>query len=97
MLFRSSSTLALAERLHDELVAAGIDVILDDRDERPGVKFKDSELVGFPLRVGIGEKSLAAGEVELKPRNGALVKVPVADAFDQIMRWVRDQQALLSA
>jgi len=52
-----------------------VEVILDDRDERPGVKFKDSELIGFPLRIGIGEKSLAKGEVELKPRAGALVAI----------------------
>ena len=90
-------TLSLAERLHDQLVAAGVEVILDDRDERPGVKFKDSELVGFPLRVGIGEKSLAAGEVELKPRNGPMVKVPVAEALDRILAWVREQQAALPA
>ncbi len=55
-----SAVMALAEKLHAELEAQGVDVILDDRDERPGVKFKDSELVGgFPIRLGIGEKSLA--------------------------------------
>ena len=57
-----------AEQIYSGLTAAGVDVILDDRNERPGVKFKDSELVGFPIRVGIGEKSLAKGEVEIKPR-----------------------------
>ncbi len=58
----------LAEQIYDGLTERGVDVILDDRNERPGVKFKDSELVGFPIRIGIGEKSLAKGEVEVKPR-----------------------------
>jgi prolyl-tRNA synthetase len=53
------AVMALAEKFYAELTSHGVDVILDDRDERPGVKFKDSELVGFPIRVGIGEKSLA--------------------------------------
>ena len=59
-----SEPMKLAEKIYAELTAKGADVILDDRDERPGVKFKDSELVGFPIRIGIGEKSLAKGEVE---------------------------------
>ncbi|HRI13316.1 MAG TPA: proline--tRNA ligase, partial [Verrucomicrobiota bacterium] len=63
-----SATRTLAETMYSELTAAGIEVILDDRDERPGVKFKDSELVGFPLRINVGEKSLAQGQVELKRR-----------------------------
>jgi prolyl-tRNA synthetase len=67
--------MALAEKLHDELVQHGVEVILDDRDERPGVKFKDADLAGFPFRIGIGERSLAKGEVELKPRGGALEPV----------------------
>jgi len=60
-----SDVMKLAEQYYAELTAKGVDVILDDRDERPGFKFKDSELVGFPIRVGIGEKSLAKGEVEI--------------------------------
>jgi len=56
-------------KLAEELQAAGIDAIIDDRDERPGVKFKDADLVGFPLRVVIGEKSLASGQIELKRRD----------------------------
>jgi prolyl-tRNA synthetase len=70
-----SDVMKLAENLYRDLTAKGVEVILDDRDERPGVKFKDSELVGFPLRIGIGEKSLAKGEVELKPRGGELSRV----------------------
>ncbi len=57
-----------ARTLHDGLEAAGVEVIWDDRDERPGVKFKDADLLGVPLRVTIGSKGLAQGGVELKPR-----------------------------
>ncbi len=67
-----------------------MDVILDDRDERPGVKFKDSELVGFPIRIGIGEKSLVKGEVEVKPRNGALQPVKIEAAVDAALKLVTD-------
>ncbi len=58
----------LATKLHDELTAMGVDCILDDRDQRPGVKFKDADLIGFPLRIVLGEKGLAEGKVELKWR-----------------------------
>ncbi|MDY6914597.1 MAG: proline--tRNA ligase [Planctomycetota bacterium] len=57
-----------AERIYDELAAAGAEVLLDDRDVRPGVKFKDADLVGIPLRVVVGERGLKEGKVELKRR-----------------------------
>ncbi|PAW87421.1 MAG: proline--tRNA ligase [Pedosphaera sp. Tous-C6FEB] len=79
-----SAVMQTAEKIYAELSAAGVEVILDDRDDRPGVKFKDADLVGFPLRVGIGEKSLANGEVELKPRGGAIQLVKVEDAVAQV-------------
>jgi prolyl-tRNA synthetase len=81
-----SEVMKLAEKLYTELAAKNVDVILDDRDERPGVKFKDSELVGFPIRIGIGEKSLAKGEVEIKPRNGALQSVKIEAATGAVMQ-----------
>ncbi len=84
-----SEAMKLAEKLYAELTVRGVDVILDDRDERPGVKFKDSELVGFPIRLGIGEKSLAKGEVELKPRNGALQAIKAEDAVEAVMKLVK--------
>ena len=80
-----SPAMTLAEKIYAELTARGVDVILDDRDDRPGVKFKDSELVGFPLRIGIGEKSLAKGEVEIKPRGGALVSVKAEEAVARVL------------
>ncbi|EEF58717.1 proline--tRNA ligase [Pedosphaera parvula] len=84
-----SATMVLAEKIYSELVAQGIDVILDDRDERPGVKFKDSELVGFPIRLGIGEKSLAKGEVELKLRGGVLTPVKTEEAVAKILETIK--------
>ena len=81
-----SPTMKLAEKIYADLTARGVDVILDDRDERPGVKFKDSELVGFPIRIGIGEKSLAKGEVELKPRSGALQCVKSESAVEAVLK-----------
>ena len=80
-----SEVMKRAEKLYAELNARGVDVLLDDRNERPGVKFKDSELVGFPIRIGIGEKSLAKGEVEIKPRAGALMPVRADEALDKVI------------
>ena len=80
-----SPVMTLAEDIYKQLSERGIDVILDDREERPGVKFKDSELIGFPIRLGIGEKSLAKGEVELKLRGGALTPLKVEEAVAKLI------------
>jgi prolyl-tRNA synthetase len=70
-----------ADRLHDELAAAGIDILMDDRDERPGVLFADMDLIGIPHRVVLSERGLAAGNAEYKgrrdekPREIALTEV----------------------
>jgi prolyl-tRNA synthetase len=66
---KEEAVLSAATRLYDELQARGIDVLWDDRDERAGVKFKDADLLGMPLRVTIGAKGLASGHIELKPRS----------------------------
>ena len=68
---KSPRALAAAEELYAELTAAGYDVILDDRNERPGVKFSDLELTGIPHRIVIGEKGLDAGTFEYKGRRDA--------------------------
>ncbi len=83
-----SEVMKRAEAIYQELLARGVDVIIDDRDERPGFKFKDSELVGFPIRVGVGEKSLAKGEVEIKPRAGAMIAVQAEDATARVMELI---------
>jgi len=85
-----SAVMQLAEKMYADLVARGVDVILDDRDERPGVKFKDSELVGFPIRIGIGEKSLAKGEVEIKPRGGAMLAIKPEEAVEKVLQLIQD-------
>ncbi|HEX7666820.1 MAG TPA: proline--tRNA ligase [Polyangiaceae bacterium] len=81
---KDAPVLEAATKLYADLTARGIDVLWDDRDERPGVKFKDADLIGVPLRVTIGGKGLAGGNVEVKPRSEPDPKkaelVPVADA-----------------
>jgi prolyl-tRNA synthetase len=70
-----------ADRLVAELEAAGVDTVLDDRDERPGVKFKDADLIGLPVRITVGPRGLAKGSVEVKRRSEKqAVEVPVAEA-----------------
>jgi len=91
-----SETMKAAEALYAELTRRGIEVLLDDRDDRPGVKFKDADLIGIPLRVGIGEKSLAKGELEVKPRGGALEPVPVARAADRVAEIVAQEMTRLN-
>ncbi len=68
---RSEAVKATADQLHDELIAAGIDVILDDRGERPGAMFADWELIGIPFRIVIGDRGLADSQVEFKGRTDA--------------------------
>ena len=77
-----AETARTAERIAVELAGKGLDVLYDDRDERPGVKFKDADLIGIPLRVVVGGKSLAAGQIELSlRRDRQKLQVPVADAL----------------
>lgn len=80
------ATRKAADSLHDALAAQGVEVLLDDRDARPGVKFKDADLIGIPLRVTIGDRGLAKGEVELKDRAGGIVTpLPVEGAAGRIL------------
>jgi len=65
---KNAEVRAQAQRLHDELSSAGIEVLLDDRDERPGVMFADLELIGIPHRLNVGERSLKQGQVEYQAR-----------------------------
>ncbi len=83
-----SPIMQLAEKYHDELTAAGVEAILDDRDDRPGVKFKDADLVGFPWRLAIGEKGLAKGVVEIKPRGGEMLTVTPEQAVARMLELV---------
>ena len=74
-----------AQAIYDELTAAGVEVLIDDRDLRPGVKFKDSELIGIPVRVSVGARSLKEGNVEFTLRSeGGRENVPVAEAVARV-------------
>jgi prolyl-tRNA synthetase len=78
-----------AERIGAALEAAGIDTVLDDRDERPGVKFKDADLIGVPARVTVGPRALQKGCVELKPRAaGEVQEVPVGEIVTRVAELV---------
>jgi prolyl-tRNA synthetase len=85
---RDENLLAAARDLYRDLQVANVEVLWDDRDERPGVKFKDADLIGIPLRVTIGAKGLAEGRIELKPRIESDPKkaelLPIADAAARI-------------
>ena len=88
---KSDKVRETADALYADLVAAGIDVVLDDRDERPGAMFADWELVGVPLRVTIGERSLNEGKLELLARRGMQTSaVPVGDALPAIRQALAD-------
>jgi prolyl-tRNA synthetase len=81
----------VTDRIYEGLTEAGHEVLLDDRDERPGVKFKDADLVGIPLRVTIGAKGLAKGNVELRWRgDGTTTDVPVDEAVERIGAALED-------
>ena len=85
---RSEAVKALADKLHDELAAAGVEVLLDDRGERPGVMFADLELIGLPHRITIGDRSLKEGQVEYQARRDtAATSVPGTD----IAAFIRDR------
>jgi prolyl-tRNA synthetase len=78
-----------AESIYGRLVEWGVETLLDDRDERPGGKFKDADLIGVPLRVTIGEKGLKDGVVELRDRKtGQVDRVPVGEAAEECRKRV---------
>ncbi len=78
----------VAESLAAQLEAAGIDVLLDDRAESPGIKFNDADLIGIPLRVTVSERSLNQGGVEIKPRRGEISLAPREDACKTILERI---------
>ena len=87
-----AESVQVAETLVAELEARGIEVLYDDRDERPGVKFKDADLLGLPVRVAVGERSLARGELELKLRRDdrdGVRGIAVEGAAEEVERTVQ--------
>ncbi len=85
---KSERVQQVADRLYEEFIAAGIDVLLDDRDARPGVKFADSELIGIPHRIVIGDRALSSGNLEYRHRRETeSTEIPMADA----VAYIRDK------
>ena len=78
---RFADVKAAADQLYVDLLAAGVDVILDDRNERPGIMFADWELIGVPHRITIGDRALKEGQLEYQHRrDSTATKVPVTEA-----------------
>jgi len=85
---RNEAVRTLADRMHDDLQSAGVEVLLDDRGERPGVMFADLELIGIPHRITIGDRGLKVGNVEYQARrDDAATPVPVAE----IIAFIRER------
>ncbi|MEX2560745.1 MAG: proline--tRNA ligase [Pirellulales bacterium] len=83
-----------ANALYDELRQLGVEVLLDDRDQRPGVKFKDADLIGIPLRVVVGGRGLKDGQLEIKWRwEPAPQMIPLAGAAEAIAQTVREHDS----
>ncbi len=81
-----------AEDIYDSMIAANIEVVFDDRDERAGVKFKDADLIGIPLRVTIGPKNLQQGKVELKIRKtGESQLIPLQDLLEKVKMIIKQE------
>jgi prolyl-tRNA synthetase len=88
-----AETMAVAEAVYTELLDKGVDVILDDRNERPGIKFKDCDLMGIPLRVTIGERNLKDGCVEIKRRETKdSERVPKEEVVRRIVEYVEQSK-----
>jgi prolyl-tRNA synthetase len=81
------ATWETVSRLHEDLEAAGLEVLLDDRDERPGVKFKDMDLLGLPVRIVVGPKTLAAGQAEVRQRRS---KEVTRIDLDRLVPYIKD-------
>ena len=86
----------VADKLYEELQAAGIDVILDDRDERPGVKFKDADLIGYPIRIVVGDKNLPNVELKLRTADAPEL-VPAEAAANKAVDIVKAELAKLNS
>jgi len=95
---KKQDTQAVAEQLYQDLQAAGVEVLYDDRDERAGVKFNDADLIGIPLRLVVGERALAKGGLELKRRDVKEKRiVPLGQAVEVIQQTISDMLAEIQA
>lgn len=88
---KDAQVVAACEDMYRALTDAGVEVIFDDRDERPGSKFKDADLIGIPLRIVVGSKNLAEGKVELKVRiSGEISLLPLPEAVETVKTLVAE-------
>jgi prolyl-tRNA synthetase len=88
----------IAEETYEQLLDKGIDVLLDDRDLRAGIKFKDADLLGIPVRITVGQKSIAEGNVEIKLRSESKSeKVPIEKAADKTVELVNSLKEQLNS
>jgi len=83
---RDGAQLAMAGEIYDHLASAGVEVVLDDRPERAGVKFKDADLIGYPLRITVGSKAVAEKQVELRVRGTREVTVAPVEKLGDTVR-----------
>lgn len=89
---KDPGVMAASEEIYFKLEYLGLEVLFDDRDERPGVKFKDNDLIGIPLRIVVGSKGLAEGKVELKNRRtGVMQLLPIDEAIAKVKQTVDDE------
>ena len=94
---KGGAPLEAAESLYEELRGLGVEALLDDRAERPGVKFKDADLLGIPLRVTIGQRGLDEGMLELKKRDAKdAEKVPMPETAARVAAMVAELSGELS-
>jgi prolyl-tRNA synthetase len=92
-----TAVIEAADKLYAELQAAGVEVLYDDRSDRPGVKFNDADLIGLPLRLSISTRTLARGEAELKPRTATEATfVPLNEVVPTVKRLLAELAAPLS-
>ena len=86
---KNEAQVQIADKLYDELWKEHIETVLDDRDERPGIKFKDMELIGIPFRITVGRKA-EEGIVELKSRTGEAIEVPVDEVIARLKEMIAE-------
>ncbi|MFZ5646315.1 MAG: proline--tRNA ligase [Bacillota bacterium] len=88
----------MAERVYRKLLDAGIEAVIDDRNERPGVKFKDADLVGYPVRVTVGSKAVSSGDLEVRlRRDGSTLMVPEGDIVNRVSQILKAEQGIADA
>jgi prolyl-tRNA synthetase len=91
---KQADVMAAAERVAADLDTHGVEIFLDDREERPGIKFKDADLTGIPVRITLGEKNVAAGFGEIRDRKtGETLRIPLTDLAKEAIALVERKKA----